>query len=131
MPWKLGDPLQTWAGGLYLAVRGIILFYVWYQIYHIYRQEEASPKLNLYKLLFVVFTAWFWYLPLLVFIVTFTGHVNASIVIMNISTSMNFLVNLMMVLLFCPKWSKAYFQFDSSTNNSPWLLETYTKLSVL
>ena len=119
-PWDLKNPLQTWAGGLYLAVRGVVLFYVWYQIYHIHQQEENVSKLRLYKTLFVLFTIWFWYLPLIVFIVTFSGHVSASLVIINISTAMNFLVNLVMVVLFCPSWSDRHFQFDAQPLSRSW-----------
>lgn len=115
-PVDIKDPLQTWAGGLYLTVRALLLFYVWYQIYHIHRQEEMRQKLRLYEVLFVLFTIWFWYLPLFVIIASVINPVYSTLVLVNSISSMNFIVNLIMTALLCPIWSREYFKFDHIMN---------------
>lgn len=111
-PWNTLDPLQQWTGILYLIVRFLIVFYIWYQLYHIYRQEENFKKLSLYRILAVLFTVWFWYLPLLLALSPAINPVFITIVITTVTTIMNFVVNLILATLFCPKWSGDYFQFD-------------------
>lgn len=115
-PWETHHPLQTWAGGIYLAVRGLLVFYVWYQIFHIYRQEGVLPKLRLYKFLCIIFTVWFWYLPAVVIIATLINPVLSWVVLVNVMNAMNFITNVMMAALFCPKWSNEYFQFEDQIN---------------
>ncbi|XP_019862226.1 PREDICTED: uncharacterized protein LOC109590793 [Amphimedon queenslandica] len=117
-PWDTFHPLQEWPGGIYLTARGLLLFYVWYQIYHIHRQEDKLRKLRLYRALFGIFTAWFWYLPITVFIVTLINPVVSWVVLINIMNTMNFIVNVVMTALFCPFWSHEYFQFQFNVETS-------------
>ena len=102
-PWDVTIPLHSWAGGIYL----------WYQLWHIYRQENSRLKLRVYQVFFVFFTFWFWYLLLVIFIVAFVNDVVQRLIVINISLAVNFWANLLMALLFCPRWSKEYFQFKS------------------
>ena len=115
-PWDTLDPLQQWPGILYLIVRFFTVLYVWYQIYHIYQQEENFNKLRLYRILAVIYTVWFWYLPLLIAISPAINSVYITIVVATVTTTMNFFVNVMLATLFCPKWSGDYFQFDSKSD---------------
>jgi hypothetical protein len=104
-------PLHLWAGWIYLGGRSVMLFYVWYRIYDIHQQEETLQKLYLYRVLFGVFTVWFWYL-LVVALMTLLNPVIAQVVFINAMNFMNLFVNLVMVALLYPAWSYEYFQFD-------------------
>ena len=116
-PWDATPALQTWAGIVYLVYRSLLLLYIWYQLWHIYRQEEDRTKLVLYVFLGVAFTVWFWYLPILVFGVTFVNSVIRELIIQNVIIAMNYLVKTIFVFLLCPRWSNKYFQFHSHINS--------------
>ena len=116
-PFSTTPILQTWAGIVYLAYRSLLLFYVWYQLWHTYRQEDDRPKLMLYVFLGVILTVWFWYLPIVVLIVSFVNHVISGLITWNIVIAMNFFIKVAFVFLLCPRWSDKYFQFHSHINS--------------
>lgn len=116
-PFSIIPILQTWAGIVYLVYRSLLLLYIWYQLWHTYRQEDDRPKLILYVFLGVVFTIWFWYLPILVLCVVFINEVFRGLILINVITTMNFLIKAVFVILLCPIWSHKYFQFHSHINS--------------
>lgn len=71
----------------------------------------------MYLFLGVVFTVWFWYLPIFILIVSFINPVIRELIIDNVVIIMNYLVKVIFVFLLCPRWSSKYFQFHSHINS--------------
>ena len=111
------DVHQTWAGGLYLAYRLLLLLYIMWEMRQIYLIENRRFKLILYRLLAVLYVVWFCYLPVAVVIATILNPLERARVIAVFVLTFDLIVNVVMVLLMCPKWSQVYFQFSSHLNS--------------
>lgn len=107
---------QTWAGGLYLTYRLLLLLYILYEVRQVYLIENRTLTLRLYIGLMVVYVVWFCYLPLVIIITVFINPVEREKVVSTSILTFDLLMNIVMVLLFCPLWSNLYFQFDSHIN---------------
>lgn len=110
------DNHQTWASGVYLAYRLILLLYILWEMRQIYLIENRRFKLILYRCLLVLYIAWFCYLPVAVIIASCLNALQRPRVIVVFILTFDLIVNFVMVLLFCPKWSQQYFQFSSHLN---------------
>ncbi len=110
------NPYQSWAGGLYLAYRLLLLIYILFEMRQIYLIENRQLKLIMYRLLAVFFIVWFCYLPLVVFVSVWINALERSKVITTTFLCFDLMANIIMVVLFCPKWSDMYFQFSSQIN---------------
>ena len=110
------DDYQTWAGGLYLAYRLLLLLYVLWEMRQIYLIENRRFKLVLYQVLIGIFILWFCYLPVAVVIASLLNVLERARVIGVSILTFDLVINLVMVLLMCPKWSQSYFQFTSHLN---------------
>ena len=111
------DTHQTWAGGLYLTYRLILLLYILWELRQIYLIENRRFKLILYRCLLVLYVVWFCYLPVAVVIASFVNALERSRVIVVFILTFDLVMNSVMVLLFCPKWSQHFFQFSSHLNS--------------
>lgn len=110
------DAYHTWAGGLYVAYRLLLLFYILYEMRQIYLIENRRFKLLLYRCLLVLYLLWFCYLPVAVIVARILNVLERQRVIAASVLTFDLLINAVMVLLFCPKWSDQYFQFNSHLN---------------
>lgn len=110
------DHHQSWAGGLYLAYRLLLLLYILWEMRQIYLIENRHFKLVLYRALLCLYIVWFCYLPLIVAITSFINVLERARVIAVSILTFDLVANLVMVLLMCPKWSQQYFQFTSHLN---------------
>ena len=110
------DFYQTWAGGLYLAYRLVLLLYIMWEMRQIYLIENRRFKLILYRALIVLYIVWFCYLPFFVTIASLLNPLERTRVIGVSVLTFDLVINLVMVLLMCPKWSQQYFQFTSHLN---------------
>lgn len=110
------DIHQTWAGGLYLAYRLLLLLYLLWEMRQIYLIENRKFKLILYRCFLVLYVVWFSYLPVAVIIASCLNALERQRVIVVCILTLDLLVNFVMVLLFCPRWSQQYFQFSSHLN---------------
>ena len=72
--------------------------------------------MKLYICFAVCYTLWFCSLPLTVFIAAFINPVERFKLISIGILVFDFLLNCGVLLLFCPKWSNRYFQFESHIN---------------
>ena len=107
---------QSWAGGLYLAYRLFILVYILYEMRQVYLIENRQTALRLYVILAVCYTIWFLYLPLLTAVGVAINAVRREMVMTTVYLVFDILINIGMVILFCPLWSKRYFQFEHYIN---------------
>ena len=110
------DNYQTWAGGLYLAYRLLLFLYILWEMRQIYLIENRRFKLILYRALITLFVIWFCYLPVAVTIASLLNPLERTRVIGVSVLTFDLVINLVMVLLMCPKWSQHYFQFTSHLN---------------
>ena len=110
------DIYHTWAGGLFVAYRFLLLFYILYELRQIYLIENRPLKLILYRFLLLLYLLWFSYLVVAVIIARILDALERERVIAAFVLIFDLLANLVMVLLFCPKWSNRYFQFNSHLN---------------
>lgn len=110
------DTHQTWASGLYLAYRVVLLLYILWEMRQIYLIENRRFKLILYRCLLVLYIAWFCYLPVAVIVASCLNALERARVMAVSILTFDLIVNFVMVLLFCPKWSQQYFQFSSHLN---------------
>lgn len=111
------DIHQTWAGGLYITYRLILLLYILWELRQIYLIENRRLKLVLYLCLVVLYVVWFCYLPVAVAIASFLNALERSRVIVVFILTFDLVMNSVMVLLFCPKWSQHFFQFNHHLNS--------------
>ena len=110
------DSFQTWAGGLHLAYRLILLLYILWEMRQIYLIENRKLKLVLYRWLLFFYIVWFTYLPGVVILAAILNPLERARVVGVSLLFFDFLANVAMVLLFCPKWSQVYLQFGSDLN---------------
>ena len=110
------DVYHTWAGGLYVAYRLLLLIYILYEMRQVYLIENRHLKLILYRCLLVLYLLWFCYLPVGVIVARILDALERQRVIAASVLTFDLLINAVMVLLFCPKWSDQYFQFNSHLN---------------
>lgn len=82
----------------------------------IYLIENRKFKLILYRCLLVLYIAWFCYLPVAVIVASCLNALERARVMAVSILTFDLIVNFVMVLLFCPKWSQQYFQFSSHLN---------------
>ena len=117
-PYSAGteNEFQTWAGGLYLGYRLLLLLYILFEVRQVYLIENRTLTLRLYIGLVVVYVVWFCYLPLFVIIASVINPVQSGKVVSTSILTFDLLMDTVMVLLFCPLWSNLYFQFDSHIN---------------
>lgn len=107
---------QSWAGAVYLTYRLFILLYLLFEMRQVYLIEIRHSALWLYRILAVCYVVWFCYLP---FVTVFLLLANPVLRLLALSTFylvFDFLINLGMVVLFCPRWSNKFFQFNSFIN---------------
>lgn len=119
---------QSWVGGIYLAYRLFILFYLLYEMRQVYMIEIRPTALWLYVILAVCYIVWFSYLPLITLITLGINPVRRLLVMSAVYQVFDFLINFGMVVLFCPRWANKFFQFSSYINvlsQSPYV---YTNL---
>ena len=110
------DVYQTWAGGLYLAYRLLLLLYILWEMRQIYLIENRHFRLILYRILIILYIIWFSYLPVAVIIASALNVLQRARVIVVCVLTFDLVINFTMVLLMCPKWSQQYFQFSSHLN---------------
>ena len=110
------DSYQTWAGGLYLAYRLLLLLYILWEMRQVYLVENRRFKLVLYRALIVLYIIWFCYLPVAVTIASLINPLERARIIGVFVLTFDLVINLVTVLLMCPKWSQQYFQFTSHLN---------------
>ena len=82
----------------------------------VYQIENRRTALALYVILAVCYVIWFCYLPLLTLLALAINPVRRLITMSSVYLIFDFLINLGMVILFCPRWKNKFFQFDSHIN---------------
>lgn len=107
---------QSWPGGFYLAYRLFLLLCILFEMRHVYLVENRPEKLKLYVVLAIFYILWFCYLPGIVFVAALINPVLKYKLVLSFVLTFDFLANFGMVLLFVPRWSKLFFQFDSHLN---------------
>jgi len=101
---------------VYLAYRLFILLYILYELRQVYLIENRPTALRLYAILVVCYIIWFLYLPLLTIVGVAINPVRRGMVMTTVYLIFDFLINVGMVVLFCPFMSKRYFQFEHYIN---------------
>lgn len=119
---------QSYAGAAYLIYRLCILLYLLYEMWQVYRIEIRPTALRLYQILATCYLVWFLYLPLIALLALAVNPVRRLLVMSSVYFTFDFLINLGMVLLFCPLWANKYFQFDNYINVLSQSLYTYKSL---
>lgn len=118
---------QSWAGGLYLLYRLFVLVYLLYEMRQVYIIEIRPAALWLYIILAVGYIVWFCYLPLLTLVALSINPLRRLLVMSSVYFLFDFLINLGMVVLFCPRWSSKFFQFNNYINilsQSPYMYKS-------
>lgn len=82
----------------------------------VYRIEIRPMALRLYVILAVCYIIWFCYLPLVTLILLAVNPLYRRLAMSTIYLVFDFLINLGMVVLFCPKWANRFFQFNNYIN---------------
>ncbi len=108
---------QSYVGGLYLGYRLFILIYLLYEMRQVYQIENRPTALALYIILAVCYVIWFCYLPLLTLFALLADPVRRLVGMLSVYLVFDFLINLGMVILFCPRWTNKFFQFDNYINS--------------
>ena len=107
---------QSWVGGAYLAYRLFILVYLLYEMRQVYLIEIRPAALWLYRILAVCYVVWFCSLPLATLLFLALNPVHRFLAMATCYLIFDFLINLGMVVLFCPRWADRFFQFSSYIN---------------
>ncbi len=113
---SLYHPYQSWVGGIYLAYRLFILVYLLYEMRQVYLIEIRPTALKFYWVLAICYIVWFTYLPAITIISLLVNPVKRLLVMTTVYLVFDYLINLGMVLLFCPRWANRYFQFNNYIN---------------
>lgn len=109
-------PYDSWEGWLYQSYHVLLLFYLLYELWHSYMQENNPLVMNVYKLLAGGFVVWFGYLPLTVAVLYAVNTLEWTRVIRSTSLFFDLAANFVLIILFCPFWSDYFFQFNSHLN---------------
>ena len=88
-----------------------------WEIRQIYLVENKRFRLVLYRTLAVLYVVWFCYLPVAVIIASILNPLERPRIVVVFILTFDLVINLVMVLLMCPKWSQLYFQFSSHLNS--------------
>ena len=107
---------QSWPGVVYLIYRSFILIYLLYEMRQVYLIENRPTALKLYIILAISYIIWFTYLPFFTVLNLAVNPVKRPLTMTTIYLIFDLLINLGMVVLFCPLWAHKYFQFKNHIN---------------
>ena len=119
---------QSWAGGIYLLYRILVLAYSLYGMRQMYLIENRPTKLKLYIVLSIIYVIWFSYLPVAVILAFAANPVLRYVALRTIILLFDLFINVFMLVLFCPRWSDKFFQFESHINVLSKISGTYKSI---